>query len=358
MEKTIEAYEKWWNGELDRPLLPVIITGGETSKAKPKYWNDFRGGWCQPLFANTNVKPSEIIDCADYMFETSEHLGDSYPFFGLQISGAGVMAAFLGASLTVSENSIWFYSEKETELKDLHFEYNADNYWLNRLKELINEGKKRWGNDVVISFPDIGGVSDVLASFRGTEKLAIDLYDEPDEVARCLTELTELWHVYYNEFRDLFFEHGQTVNTNWAAILSKDPSYMFQSDFCYMIGTEMFDEFIKPELAEGCKRLPRGCYHLDGIGQLNHLDSLLGLKDLKLVQWIPGAGTTPVNHWLDVHEKILNAGKRLQIVDDENFTQLDKIIEKRGTAKGVTSLRRFFGKEKRDEALRLLDKYM
>ncbi|MDO9541938.1 MAG: hypothetical protein Q7J98_06405, partial [Kiritimatiellia bacterium] len=94
-------------------------------------------------------------------------------------------------------------------------------------------------------------------------------------------------------------------------------------DFCYMIGPKMFDEFVKPELEASCKKLDHAFYHLDGPGELPHLDSLLEIKALKGVQWIPGSQNPHGENWPDVYRKILKAGKRAQFYGDwRNFGKL------------------------------------
>ena len=58
----------------------------------------------------------------------------------------------------------------------------------------------------------------------------------------------------------------------------------------------MFDES-KPELAASCRRLKNAFYHLDGLGQLPHLKSLLSIPELKGIQWVPGDGQPDVTEW-------------------------------------------------------------
>jgi len=99
----------------------------------------------------------------------------------------------------------------------------------------------------------------------------------------------------------------------WTPIFSEKPYGMLQSDFCYMIGPEMFDTFIKPELVASFRQLPHAFYHLDGVGQLPHLDSLLAIPELKGIQWVQGEGKGSPLEWLDVYRRILDAGKLLQI---------------------------------------------
>ena len=79
-----------------------------------------------------------------------------------------------------------------------------------------------------------------------------------------------------------------------------------------MISPEMFDEFVKPELIESSLKLPRTFYHLDGSGQLSHLDSLLTIQTLDGVQWVPGAGNPECAEWPEVYQKISAAGKKIQ----------------------------------------------
>ncbi len=45
--------------------------------------------------------------------------------------------------------------------------------------------------------------------------------------------------------------------SDWAGIYSDLPSYVPQCDFSYMIGPDMFDTFVKPELA-GMIQVKRG----------------------------------------------------------------------------------------------------
>ncbi|MDD3176021.1 MAG: trimethylamine corrinoid protein 2, partial [Candidatus Nanoarchaeia archaeon] len=54
-------------------------------------------------------------------------------------------------------------------------------------------------------------------------------------------------------------------------------------------------------------------FHLDGPGALRHLDDILAIKDIDVLQWVPGAGQPPVYEWLDVLKKAQKAGKGLQI---------------------------------------------
>jgi len=321
-------YSKWWRGELERPLLPVYLTGKDPERDKPKYiYNE------QIMFADLTITPEEFIDSFDYELSTRVFLGDGFPFLNMMCSGPGIVAAFLGSNLDCSTGRIWFSPNQVLPLSKLHFEYDANNIWLNRVKDICKEANKRWQGQVLVGMPDLGGVIDILASFRMSDNLLMDLIDEPDEVKRLTWEIYELWHRYFNEINEVL----QPTNpgySDWAQIYSDVPSYVPQCDFCYMISTDMFNEFVKPELEATFNRIPRTLYHLDGVGQLNHLDSLLTINGLNAVQWVPGDGKPKLQEWPEVYKKIYAAGKKIQIYT-EGFPTLDKIAEQIGTYKGI-----------------------
>jgi len=146
-----------------------------------------------------------------------------------------------------------------------------------------------------------------------------------------------MWWRYFEEFNQII-QVGHPGYTAWTPIYSEDPYYMLQCDFCYMISPEMFAQFVKPELRATCKKLANPFYHLDGPGQLNHIDSLLEIDELKGVQWVPGAGQAGVTGWPEVYRKIRDAGKRIQFFtsqDEHGIDTLDLIAGQLDSAEGI-----------------------
>jgi 5-methyltetrahydrofolate--homocysteine methyltransferase len=359
LENVVNAYEKWWNHEQGRLMLPVVV-GGEPQGAKPKaLLNRSWAGCSQGMFSDLSLTPKDIIDCVEYGLSGNEYLGDAYPVCNTSFSGPGIVAAFLGSEIKVISDGNWFDSIKNTPIQDLHPQYDPNNLWLNRMKDIMAEGMKRWGGEVVVGMPDLGGTMDVLSSLRGNETLLTDLYDHPGEVKRLVHEVGALWMRYYNELATL--GGPGYIHTDWSCIPSRQPSYILQSDFIYMIGTDMFNEFARDELAARCQDLARPTYHLDGPGQLPHLDSILAINNLRMVQWVPGDGTIPINEWGHVNDKILDAGRLLFHCDNSPLcgweTQLDGIGRRRGTLKGVAGNAQWFNAANRVDGLRLLEKY-
>ena len=307
-----ENHRKWWQGELGRPLIQFTLGGRDPGRPEPAIPNyGFTSHY------DLSVTPEQIVDRWEYNLSCCKFLGDAYPL-SLPNFGPGDAAAFMGANLINGAETTWFHPKEDVEIADLRLEYIEDNFWYNRLKDIYKAAVERLEGNVQMAMTDLGGNLDLLSTFRPGEKLLYDLYDYPDDVKEKTWDAHRMWWKYFNEINEIIkpTNHGYTA---WASILSPDtPYYMLQCDFCYMIGPDMFDEFVKPELAESCKRLGNAFYHLDGPGQLPHLDSLLTIKELKGVQWVPGSGVPGWEHWPDVYRKIRDAGKLIQVYGDGN----------------------------------------
>jgi hypothetical protein len=75
----------------------------------------------------------------------------------------------------------------------------------------------------------------------------------------------------------------------------------------------MFERFVMPDLVACCDHLDHAFYHLDGKGEIPHLDHLLSIDRLRGIQWIPGDGQPPPHEWLDLLKRIRDGGKLCQV---------------------------------------------
>lgn len=318
-ENVKDNYKKWWKNELGRPILPCVIWGIDPGEIMPE----------SPLlsFSNCNdltISPKQIIKRYDYELSSYEYYGEAFPIMQTMQFGPGIVAGFLGCELKSANSTVWFHPKENLPIDELHFEYDENNIWLNRIQDIYREGFKLWGGNVIMGIPDLGGALDILASFRGTNDLLMDLYDAPQEVQRCLAEIECMWRKYYSQLT-IELKEGRGY-TDWSGIYYDKPSYMMQSDFSYMISNDMFREFALPELERTASFLDKAWYHLDGEGELAHLDDLLKSKAIAGIQWVPGEGTPKNKDWSDVYAKIGKAGKKVQAYYglDEYFTDVLK----------------------------------
>jgi 5-methyltetrahydrofolate--homocysteine methyltransferase len=315
----------WWAGKLDRPLLQIRLRNAPTDRSPSKVpYHPFQS------FYDFSVSTEDIVDAWDYELSTMRYMGDAFPHAWVNF-GPGVIAAFMGAVLENGNETVWFHPSCKDAINDIRFEYDEDNIWFTRVKKIAAAAIERWQGHVQVGMTDLGGNLDILSSFRPNEGLLLDLYDHSQAVKKLTWQSHELWWRYYNEFNDIL-RPANPGYTAWCPIFSGTPYYMLQCDFSYMIGPDMFDEFVKPELIASCNRLSNAFYHLDGRGQLPHLDSLLSIPSLKGIQWVPGDGSPAQHCWPEIYKKIHDAGKLIQIYDYNNFDNFEAIAEQLGVA--------------------------
>lgn len=342
----------WWEGRLGRPLIQLRLSGADPGKKKPVLF----GNKPQHAFYNMDVSPEKIVDYWDYEIRSFEYLGDSFPNIWLNF-GPGILAAFLGAEAEPRIPTVWFHPPEVKNPEELSFKFNPENIWFKRIIDICDSAIERWEGVVQMGMTDLGGVLDVLSTFRPGENLLLDLYDRPDEIKRLVKEIHSAWWEYYDEIN----KHLQPANpghTCWTPIFSEKPYYMLQCDFAYMIGPGMFDEFVKPELEASCEKLENAFYHLDGPGQLAHLDSLLGIEKLTGIQWVPGDGQPDVTKWPEVYRKINKGSKLIQIWGrpwGENHN-LDRIAGQISNPESIVFIIDMHV-SRREEAMNLLEKY-
>ncbi len=298
-------WRAWWAGELERPTV-VLESWDSPHGAPPPATAQFA-----TQFSNeTPLDP--ILDFFQTQLESTRYFGDAWPMWWPNF-GPGIMAGFLGATVKAAPDTVWFEPSAPRAISEIKPAYDAENFWWRRIYDLTAAAVERWDNRAHVGLTDLGGNLDILASLRTTQKLATDLYDDPDEVLRLVHTVSDLWSRYYDELCELIRPVGRGTAC-WARLWSPARTYMLQSDFSYMISPAMFERFVMPDLTAQCARLDHAFYHLDGKGELPHLDMLLSIEGLRGIQWIPGAGQPPPEAWLPVLARIRARGKLCQVM--------------------------------------------
>lgn len=303
--KKIEVdWKKWWNGELERPLISIEAvpedTGVTLSSLYPqlgKYGFD------------NNIQA--ILDEIEKDLLKVDYLGDAFPRWCPNF-GPGSMAAVLGSELEYVNNTTWFHPLKNTNLEEIKTAIDKNSHWWQRHQEFFEQTADRWQDQLVIGNTDIGGNLDILASLRGSNLLLTDLIDQPDVVQTLLNGITDAWIEMFLSIEKLLSQN-KLGRSYWAPIWAPGSMAMLQCDFSTMISPKMFDKFVMPDLLRCCNQIDFPFYHLDGRGAIRHLESLLSIEKLKGIQWIPGAGEPPAEEWIPLLKRIRDAGKLCQV---------------------------------------------
>ena len=340
-----ESHTAWWRGELKRPLVQCVVEGAyDAGRPQP----------AAPVLSQVNcnrldIPAEDVIDALDWKLSRQEFLGDAYPRINFDSFGPGVTAAFCGAVLDNSAGGVWFFPEEKKPISEISIRYNPENKWVRRIKDIYRAGGERWQGNVLMGMPDLGGFMDIAATFVGSEEMLIELYDEPEEVRRLSKEAYQAFMEAYRDLEKTLIECGNPGYSDWSGLYSDVPSYIIQNDFSYMIGPDMFREFGLTELAQATEELDNVIYHLDGAGQIPHLDYLLALPKLKAIQWVPGDGQPHGAVWLDLYRRISAAGRRIWFVGSD--AQFEEVLREVPDGMYYST-----GSRDREEAARFLER--
>lgn len=184
-------------------------------------------------------------------------------------------------------------------------------YW-KKMEELYAAYMEAGKNTFYTGWTDLHPGADCLVGFRGPQNLATDLFDEPEAIRKELKKVTADFLKTYEHYYKKLSSAGLPC-TGWPEVVSTRRWHVPSNDFSYMISAAQFNEFFLEGLREECDYFDASLYHLDGVGSLTQLDSLLGIKTLNAIQWVWGDGHGQVTDWLDVFKKVQAAGKGLQI---------------------------------------------
>jgi 5-methyltetrahydrofolate--homocysteine methyltransferase len=307
---------KWWNRE-DTGRAVILATVPKQNVVQ----DSGMGGW--DIINNTD-NFNVAIDRFDQWCDQTCFVAEAVPNLIINF-GAGSVAAYVGANVIVKPETVWFNSNMSWDEIISNLKYDPNNKWWQLTKEATIIAADRLKNKYFVTYPDLGGTLDILASLRGSEQLLVDMIDSPDQVKYCCNKLDELWCRYYDE-TDNILKKSQEGSISCSGIWGAKKNSILQCDFSAMISPQMFEEFVLPSLITQCGFLEHSIYHVDGPGELPHIDMLLSISKLTGLQWIPGApGVYPdgssSEKWYPMYKKILKAGKILDLA----FVEFDKI---------------------------------
>ncbi len=297
-ENTKRRYEAWWHGEPTAKAYVQIFAPKQNRIPRPKAPLDMR-----ERFTNIDY----IFESTLNYFENTYFLGEAFPCFWPNL-GPDFLAALAGCELEFGDGTSWSIPFAKS-LDEVDFKFDEKNPYWKIMAELSEEVAKNAPGQYVYGVTDLHPSLDVLAAVRGGENLCLDMIEEPQSVQSALQRATGLFETAFEKLYNIGKKYQPDGSTTTLQVWSPDKYFINCCDFIYMISTPMFDSFAKPVVSRELEFLDSSIFHVDGIGSLNHLDSILTLDKLKAVQWVYGDGQPSAKHWISVFKKIQQAGK-------------------------------------------------
>ncbi len=256
---------------------------------------------------------------ARWHVENTAYLGEALPTFMPNL-GPDSFTAYLGGELVFLDEGTSWVRPHVDDLGSFEPAFDRSNEWWRRMCALVDGVCEVAEGNFLVAVPDLHGGGDALAAARHPDRLALDLYDKPDQVRRIMPVLSG---IYKEVFEDYCARIGrvQDGSTTWIPAYSRGTYTALQNDFSGLISPQMFVEFFLGEIEELAAYLDNSIYHLDGPIALGNLPHLLEVSALDGIQWVPGAGALPMSRWVDVCRRVLAGGKCLNINCEAHETE-------------------------------------
>lgn len=315
-----ERLTRWWQGgDLGRPAMQITVPRAEPWEAievlpEPEGWVTHYS--TRSLEYRVNLARRNCL--------YTDYLAEAVPYAAPGDLGPGCVSLYLGCQGHEMPGTTWFEPCIDTP-ETARFDLDRDNfYWQFTLKAHRATLPYSQGR-FLQQFPDLIEGLDVLAAMRGTQALLMDVLERPEWVQQSLRQITDRYFYYYDVLYEIIRDEvGGSVFWAWA------PGRMvkLQCDFSAMISVSMFDAFMRDTLTEMTERTAHSMYHLDGPDAIRHLDVLLEIPGLDMIQWTPGAGQpfTDDPFWFPMYHRIIEAGKTvfLWVTDRERLELLKR----------------------------------
>lgn len=347
-EQSKQRIEAFWHRELiDRPVVQFALE--KPADQRP------------PLPVSGHATSRERWLDADYQAELAlaslggqEFLGDSLPIAYPNL-GPELFSAFYGCPIHFGDyGTSWTDPILEDWGRVDALQFDWDSPYLHKLHEMTDALIEVARDSFIVGMTDWHPGGDAIAAFRDPQNLAADMIEHREEIIRLLDRIEVDYFKVYDVFYDKLRAAGHPC-TSWTTLIHDGKYYIPSNDFSIMISKKMFDEVFLPGITRECQFLERSIYHLDGPGAIRHLDSLLGIKELNAIQFVPGAGNEVYERWISLYQKVQKAGKGIQVLC--SLQEIERVMETLDPHGVFLSVRDVPNREAGLEMIRRLEKW-
>jgi hypothetical protein len=302
-ERARTYWRAFWEGEIiDRPCVAVTAPLPGRPRQSFPYMTGFRDGHT----------PEEAAAIFERAAAGTYFGGEAIPFMELSF-GPDQMAGFLGAEIHMAEDRATSWAVPCVEdLAQAPLDLKDDNPTWHAMLDFYRRAAVYADGKFLLGMLDLHSNLDLVGALRGMQRLCVDMVDRPDEVLDAITRARRLYAPIY----DQLYAAGDMArrgSIGWTPFYCEGKFATIQCDYICLISPRQARKFAIPALEEESAFLDHCVYHYDGPAALVHLDSILAIPGIDVIQWVSGDGQPPMHTWVDVLKRVQAAGKGLQM---------------------------------------------
>lgn len=325
-DRSRERYDAWWEGRmLDRPPVYMTVKRGTPrwTPQAPRLEGDFE----RQLF-----DPEAIVARIEAELAITDYVADGFPVWQRGLNTA-YTAAFCGARFDYADDTVWVHPCITDWTAAPLPRFDPSHPVHARCVEVAEAVETRRDGRWAPAIPDLIDAGSTMLQLRGSEDLLFDLLEQAPGVVQYRDALAQLWRDAFAWWRERDDRDGISGHTGWWRLYTSRKYGLIQSDVSALLSPALFESFVRPELEATSAWLGRSIFHMDGPGELIHLDALLSIPGITAIQWQPGDGQPTCSHWIDLLRKIQAHGKGLQLfVWPQDVDEIVRRLDPRGVA--------------------------
>jgi hypothetical protein len=225
--------------------------------------------------------------------------------------GPNLFAGFAGGKPRFGATTVW-HEPLITSLDEserIHFDEDLP-YWKHYLN-MVDYFCEACRGVRHLGMTDFGGPADVISVLMPIETFVLSAYDQPDRMRELALRIAqEMNHAF-----DLVYKKISKVNdgsVNWMPVWADGPMGTVQDDIAILFSPQLYADVFLPAVRVIAGNTERTVLHWhDGCSP--HLDNILELKELDVIQYGHDPNTGDYRDKLADMKKIQKAGKHLFI---------------------------------------------
>jgi hypothetical protein len=315
--------------ETDRPVLFNSV---------PKPVSEQKGKKMTPATpeeaAQYDLDSTVQLHNTKWYLENTLFLAESVPFARTDFASLlGMLCVQAGGRIKYTPDTFTAWFEQEENLYERPLpELSTPCPQLDFVTGMIRRNHEAFGYDVVLGANAMLDPMTTLSLMRGTEQFCLDLIEREADVKRWLRRMGELHRKAISGYREARAVLGRREDYNWTGIWAPGDMDAVQCDVSTMLSPEMFNKYVLPEAEAEISFFDYAIWHLDGSEEFKHLDAILGIEGLNVIQYIDEKKRDPVM-FAHIWEKIIKSGKSINFHCGKEYAPaITKALGRRGVS--------------------------